>query len=262
MKKIVFLTSMLMLICSPCAASLVQVGLTDFGSTAVHETFSEPIDYSNAINSPIEDKPGSMVLVGVSNAYTFSQTGVALTSPIPNTLADYHPQISVVNNKQYFNFGTYGELIPNLGSIPGGTGAKVLLEIGSSSVHFDPFILTFPGDGATMVGGNFIMSARYPGQPDQIVVTAYGLTGNLLGTAYISPCDASEWADSFYGFRSNDGSPIKSIGINYSDNPNTGNPGVANLTFVPVPEPSTIALLSLAGMIGLRLRRRKTPTNL
>ena len=255
MARVVVLVLMLIGACSNCFAALVQVSYSSFGPTALNETFNEPIDYSNAVNCPIADKFGSMVLIGTHDVYTFSQTGIKYISPIPNIFEDFHHVVSVVNDKQYFNFGVYGELMPNSGVIPGGPGAKFLLEVGSSSIHLSPIMLEFPDQGALKVGGNFIMAATYPDQPDNIVVTAYDIFGSLLGTVYIPPTTVANWANSFYGFASSDGTAIKTIGIDYSSNPNACRPGVANLTFEPVPEPSTLALLSLCGALLMRKKR-------
>ena len=74
------------------------------------------------------------------------------------------------------------------------------------------------------------MYGQTPGT-DAIVVTAYGATGNLLGTASILACNVSDWSDNFLGIAMSDGSLIKSIGIDYSTNNDAGSPAVADLTF-------------------------------
>jgi autotransporter-associated beta strand protein len=71
---------------------------------------------------------------------------------------------------------------------------------------------------------------------DAIIVTAYSGTngsGALLGTESILACSASAWSGNFLGIETSNGSPIKSIGIDYSTNNDAGNPAVANLMFVP-----------------------------
>ena len=215
------------------ASALVPIPVADFDQNTIHETFNEDIDYSNAVNSTGENNESSLVFIGTSAIYAFSQSGVILISPIPNAHGPHQPGIALLNCKQDFLFGTYGQLLPDSGLIPGGTGAKFLLETGSSLTHFAPLVLTFPGDGATRVGGYFIMGGTYPGYPDEIIVTAYDSTGDLLGTASIPACNVEEWANNFLGFETDDGSLIKSIGINYSNTPYAGNPGVANLMFEP-----------------------------
>ena len=218
------------------AASLVPTPVADFGQNTIYETFNEPIDYGNSADSPDKDHAGSMVLIGTSTEptpYVFSQSGVTFTSPLPNTWGNNQPEICVVNSRQLCNFGIYGSLPFDSDLIPGGTGAKFLLEAGTSSTHLAPFVLTFPGDGATKVGGYFIMSATNPGYLDKIVVTVYGSTGNLLGTASIPACNVANWANNFLGFETDDGSLIKSIGIDCSNTPYAERPGVANLMFEP-----------------------------
>ncbi|MCX6719857.1 MAG: hypothetical protein NTV36_02005 [Candidatus Staskawiczbacteria bacterium] len=211
---------------------LTQVLQSSFSPSALHETFSEPIDYSNATNHPYEDKSGSMVVIGNNNSYIFSNTGVTFASPIPNLYGNWLPIISAVKANQDFSFAYYGELMPNSGLIPGGAGAKFLLEAGSSSNHFAPFRLTFPGNGATRIGFNPIMSGQTPGT-DRIVITAYGVTNNLLGILYAPVCNVTAWAGNFFGLAMSDGTAIQSIGIDYSTNNNAGNPGIANLMFDP-----------------------------
>jgi len=250
-----FALVLILAVCYNARADIILVPATSFGTNAVHETFGEPIDYSNAVNSPIENKTGSMVVPGAG--YVFTETGVIFLSPNPNTWGDWLPNVSMLNNKQYFNFGAYGELLPWTNSIPGDAGGRFLLTVGASANHFAPFMLAFPGDGASQVGGNFIMSGQTPGT-DQIIVTAYGLTGDLLGTASIDACDITNWNNNFLGIKTSDGSAIKSIGVDYSTNNNAGNPGIADLVFIPVnvvdvPEPSSLSSLIMAIISGLLL---------
>jgi hypothetical protein len=224
------------------AADFVQAtspaGFFEAGNT-LDETFNETITLPNpnAIDGN-GNKPGSLVFVGTSESYTFSNTGATLTWPDPNTPGAYNPNVAVINSKQLYGFGSsYGQLLPNSGLIPGGTGACFLSETGESSTHFLPFVLTFPSDGAYMVGGDFAMLGNTPGT-DKIIVTAYDSSGGLLGTASILACDASDWANNFLGVecQSSNGTftPIKSIGIDYSTNNDAGNPTVANLMFSPI----------------------------
>lgn len=225
---------------SQTLAGVVFVGQSEFGLTTKTELFNEAVDYTNAMDHPLTDYSGSLVIVGTKRDYAFGVTGVTLTSPIPNINGKNLPIISDMNGSQTWSFRDYGTVMEGSGKIPGGTGAKFLFETGSSSTHFAPYVLTFPGDGALRVGGDWIMSGGGVGHNsslDRIVVTAYGTAGNLLGTVYIPATTVSNWANNFWAFQATDGSAIKSIGIDYSTNFGAGNPGVANLKFEPWRQP-------------------------
>jgi hypothetical protein len=55
-----------------------------------------------------------LIIVGTATSYSFSETGITLTSPIPNVSGpignDYNTDVAVADIYQYFDFGTYGEL--------------------------------------------------------------------------------------------------------------------------------------------------------
>lgn len=218
-------------------AGLVLIDQSQFGPNTRTEIFNG-IDNTNSTDHPLTDYSGSLVIVGTNHNYVFNATGITLTAPIPNVWGNNLPIISAMNGNQTWSFRNYGTIAEGSELIPGGTGAKLLLETGSSSMGFSPYVLTLPGNGAQRVGGNWIMSGGGVGHDpslDRIVVTAYGLSGNPLGTVDIPATTVANWANNFYGFQATDGSCIKSIGIDYSTNFGAGNPGVANLKFDPAP---------------------------
>ena len=269
MKPILTLTivvlAILVLVVSPVFADLISVPLSSFGPETLVERFSEPIDYTNAVDNPDKDYTGSMVVIGTNSPYTFTNTGLTFVSPVPNVYGDWLPIITAVKGNQTFGFGTYGQLSENSGLIPGGSGSRFLVQYASSSVHFDPFFLTFPGHGATKVGlypimaGGGIVELRDQSL-DRIVITAYGADGAYLGRMDCVPQHVSQWANNFWGFADSNGTPIAKIGIDYSNNYGASTPGVANLMFLPaVPEPGTLVLLLTltTTILGWRTLRRK-----
>lgn len=236
-------------------ADLISVPLSSFGSETLVERFSEPIDTTNATVNSNSMNFWSMVVIGTNRPYIFTNTGVTFVSPVPNVEGDWLPIISLIKGNQNFGFGTttgYGELLEGSGLIPGGVGARALVQTGSSSVHFDPFFLTFPGNGASQVGlypimaGGGVVEWRQPWL-DRIVITAYDADGAYLGRMDCVPQHVSQWANNFWGFKSSDGTPIAKIGIDYSDNYGASRPGIANLMFVPyvVPEPTPLAMMAI-----------------
>ena len=269
MKPILTLTivvlAILVLVVSPVFADLISVPLSSFGPETLVERFSEPIDTANATMHPDSNNLWSMAIIGTNSPYTFTNTGLTFVSPVPNIHGNWLPIISAVKGNQYYNFGEYGELGSGSGLIPGGTGARFLLQTGSSSVHFDPFFLTFPGHGATKVGlypimaGGGIVELRDQSL-DRIVITAYGADGAYLGRMDCVPQHVSQWANNFWGFADSNGTPIAKIGIDYSNNYGASRPGVANLMFLPaVPEPTTVVMLLtlMASFLGWQIFRKK-----
>jgi len=246
--------TVLALVVGSAFAGLIPVPLSSFGPGTIVERFSDPINYANAADHGSTTYSGAMVLIGINSPYTFVGTGLTYVSPVPNVEGDWLPRISLLNRKQSFSFGTktgYGELgewLPPY--IPGGVDARALVQTASSSVHFDPFYLTFPGHGATMVGlypimaGGGITELRNPSL-DRIVITAYGADNAYLGRMDCVPQNVSQWANNFWGFADGNGAPITKIGIDYSTNYGASRPGIANLMFIPVPEPTTLTMLTL-----------------
>lgn len=229
--------------CQNIFAQLTTVGTVSQSSFISNpnnktEIFNEAIDWSNAVNQGNQSKNGSLVVVGTAQSYNFINTGLFFAFPIPNLIGDYAPEICLTNSKQNWEFGSYGGYLDGY-PIPGGAGAKFLWEYGNSSNHFSPFILNIPGNGATMIGGNFEMLGTTPSQ-DKIILTAYsGANGlGLMGSATVSACNVADWVNNFLGIQATKNGktmPIKSLGIDYSTNLNAGNPAVANLMFVQFP---------------------------
>ena len=240
-----FLTAMIfVLVFGNCALSappnytILALPQSSFAG-ASNETFSETIDYSNAMKSPIRLSGESMILIGTSTQYTLSQTGMSFSSPIPNIYgSNFLPNVSIVTASQDFSFGVNGQ-INNPNSIPGGNGSKFLVEQGSSTNHFPPFVLTFPGNGTTKIGGDFILSSPTLGV-GSIVLTPSGYVNGVMtsfGSVSISGTNVANWANNFLGievFPYGKTTPIaiKSLGINYSAENGVSNPAVANLLFV------------------------------
>ncbi len=236
------------------SASLIQVNQASFGANTVYESFEEPIDYANAQDHSNESNDGWIVIPGQYHDYIFSQSGISLTAPIPNTIGTYLPMVSIYRAQQGYGFGVYGTI--NSSNFPP-DGTHFLVEYGSSSTPMAPYVLTLPGDGAIKVGGYWMMSATYSGNQDKIQIDAYGLTNNYLGTVLIPAASVndSDWSNNFYGFEASDGSVIKKIAINYwTGTTNIGQPGVDMLMFVPAPEPTTMVILAFA--LGFTLLRR------
>jgi len=223
---------------APPNYTILKLSQSSFAGTS-NEVFNEAIDYSNATYNPNEDYTGSMVIVGINNPYPFTNTGVVFTAPIPNINGNWLPIISVVKGNQDLNFGTYGTLMEGSGLIPGGTGARFLLETGSSSNHFPPFVLTFPGNGAVKIGGDYLVASQNLGV-GSIVLTPSGYVNGVMtsfGSVSISGTNVANWANNFLGievFPYGKTTPIaiKSLGINYSADSGVSNPAVANLLFV------------------------------
>ena len=114
-------------------ATLVQIPQSSFGSNSMQETFNEPPDYSNATDSSDTVWPSSMVLPGTYNNYTFTNTGISLTAPIPNVEGDYMPDIMVIDSTyKSIYLGAYGPVYES--DIPG--GSWYLIQCGSSQYHF------------------------------------------------------------------------------------------------------------------------------
>jgi len=197
-------------------------------SATIYENFGGTINYANAVKNPDAAKEESMVLIGTYESYTFA-SGVSFISPVPNIYGDWKPEISILNNKEYFDFWSYGYLMPNSGVIPGGTDARLLMQYGASSEHFSPYYLSFPGVGATSFSLCAIMGGCTPGT-DKIVITAFDARNNLLSTIYADACNISNFANNVYEFTSS-GTLIKYIGIDYSTNDYADHPGIANLVF-------------------------------
>ena len=215
-------------------AGLVSVPLSNFGPGTIHELFNEPVDYSNAVQSPNKTYTNSLVVIGTNYSYALGNSNASLISPIPNVVGPSLPMISVAAGNQDFDFGTYGELMEGSGLIPGGAARKFLFETGQYCDHYAPYKLSFSGNGVTQVGGYWMMSGGGQGHDpsqDRIVVTAYGISGNLLGTIDFLPTDVHNWANNFGGFATDNGALIKTIGIDYSDNFGAANPAIANLMF-------------------------------
>ena len=238
-----------LLFCKNVAAELVRVGLSSFGAKTVYESFEEAIDYSNAIDHTNESWTGGIVLPGTHSSYTFSQSGVKLTAPIPNiqnTPGNYFRQIVIYDTKETYGLADYG--VFNLEHIPP-DGRHFLMEYGSSYILFSPFVLTLPY-GAERVGAYWFMYGKNYGY-DRLQVDAYGLDNQYLGSVLIPAASVldRDWSNNYYAFETSDGSLIKSIAINYWGGTGyAAHPGLDLLMF-EVPEPSTLALLSIAGLI-------------
>ena len=203
------------------AVALVSQERSQFVQNTLYESFEEPIDWTNAQYGPVTG-----VFPGMFRDYTFSQSGVALTYPIPNTLVAGQPKVNIFPANEYsLGMGSYGKIYPE--RVPDGT--HYLVAVGTDNPG--AFQLTFPYDTVTRVGGFWMMSGVTPGQ-DRIEVDAYGLSGNWLGSALIPACNASDWKNNFYGFAAPDGSYIKTITIvAWINTPNASLPAADNLMF-------------------------------
>ena len=232
-------------------ADLVQVGLADFGPNTVRESFEEAPDYTNASeDTDNQTYPNGLVIPGKNSAYTFMQSGVQLTAPIPNTRGtgnQPHQGITIVRAEEGHGFSSYGS-VNKASQLP--DGDHYLLEWGSSLTPFSPFVLTLPGDGATKVGGYWILYGTSPGN-DKLQVDAYGIADQYLGSILIPAPYVADWKSSFVGFKTSDGSYIKSIAINYwTGTSNARYPGVDMLMFDVAPEPIP-GDANLDGVVGV-----------
>lgn len=237
------------------AVELIQIGLDQFSSRTVYESFEEARDESNSIsyNGSYDDWiiiPGLAPTPSQSHDYVFSQSGIALTSPIPNYLGSNQPEIAIYKRQQGLGFGDYGTIHSTI-ALP--DGDHFLVERGASDDEhsLSPFMLTMPSDKVTKIGGYWMLYANNLGGADYLQVDAWGLGNELLASIKIPAASVSDgdWSNNFFGFTTNDGSFIKKIGINYWDGTeNVGRPGVDMLMFDVVPEPSALCLLAFAGL--------------
>jgi len=221
------------------ATSLVQVSRDSFGQGTVYESFEEPADLANG-NYHSNSTVNNVFLPGAYGSYTFSQSGIKLTAPIPNIEKDYYPEIAICSTARSFGLNVYGGL--NLSNQPP-DGTHYLVEYGSSSILFSPFALELPY-GVKKFGGYWFMSGQTPGS-DRLQIDAYGLSNQYLGSVLVLAASTidKDWSNNFYGFTTNDESYIKTVKVNYwSYTTNVCNPGCDMLMF-SVPEPPEEALL-------------------
>ena len=239
-----------LIFCQNVLANLIQIPLSSLSSPVTESFESTPTsNYENLV------KGGGIVLPGINTNYTWP-SGMELTNPIPNYSNDdnglFNSEIAIFDtSKQQFSFGdSVGILYPpgSQGYVPDGN--KFLIEAGASSDPL-PFGITFPGNGASKIGGYWIMSGQ-----GQINFTAHGVTGDTIGSITDNgPFSVNNWPS--FAFESSSGEAIKEIDISTT---NGANPGVDELEFaMPVPEPASGALVAAAAIFGgifLRLKRR------
>jgi hypothetical protein len=213
------------------AAGLKQVPAGELVNPTC-ESFEEAPNYSNAAISPDEFYTGGMVVVGEYGPYTFSQSGLTLTSPIPNVWGNFKPNLTVIKAEEGFGFYDYGS-IGSANQLP--DGDHFLVEYGSSSNPFPAITFAIPGNGAQVVGGYFTEYANNGLANNYLIAEAYGKAGNNLGSILIPAVNVSVWKTTPFYFASSDGELITSFSINYwNDNgtiPNVGCPAMDNLMF-------------------------------
>ena len=133
--------------------------------------------------------------------------------------------------------GNYSDLVTVPTSISGGDS----FEMGDTSVTITPTALTLVrlglkhtaiGDPSLAVGSSFTITMNPPGLSDFQLVDNMSTPGDFLDDAY----------------------------IDLAIDPTSSFSGTINITSAAVPEPSTFAIMAMvgAGVVGRKLRRRKT----
>ena len=226
-------------------AQAISIGLTDFGSSAIVESFEGL--------SPGPNIPQSQNLAffkpGVNGPFTFN-SGVTLTGPIPNALPPSAVGIPVGDfslGPAVFGLGDNG-LIASANDVPDGSAYLAL------NSHPGPIEFTFTSDvfrvGALVAGGT-----AFGMGPGFSTLSAFDASGKLLETVSVTKVNVSSWSSNFAGLQTDSG--IRKI--SFSDSDAGRNPLVLDrLTFEPVPEPTTWLVIAVGLLcVAFRLSGRR-----
>jgi hypothetical protein len=175
---------------------------------------------------------------GVIEPFTFS-SGVTLTWPIPNP--GISPGGVIVGDwslgDAWWGLDTNGNIASAL-DIPYGT-AYIGLNYGAGG---GPIEFTFDIDMFSV--GAYVTAAR-----DQITLTAFDASNNILGTASVPSVHVSQWGSNWLGITNSAG--IRSVEFSGDFEVLDG------LTFTIIPAPGAILLVSIGvGFVGWMRRRR------
>jgi len=204
-----------------------------FGSGAIVENFEGLTVGPNVGTSPF----GNILEPGITGPYTFS-SGVTLTAPVPNpgTMNDgVFVQDFALGNSASNNWAGNGS-VSSAANVPFSTAYLGAFDNIGGDTQPVSFRLTFASD-VLAVG------AYVTGIPTTNVrLDAYNASNNLLESVTVGTVPVSQWGTNFIGLEQAAG--IRSIAFTAIDF------GIADLTFQPVPEPSSAMLLAV-GILGL-----------
>jgi hypothetical protein len=177
------------------SAQAVQIGLQNFGSNAILESFE---GLSSSENKPLLENESGVLKLGVDGQPIVFGSGVVLTGPLPSELPPSAIGIQLDDwsiGRASFGLGENGQ-ITSVADVPDGT-AYLALDVISGPIEF-----TFPFDvfrvGALVTGASFTPG----GSATPINLSAFDSKGNLLETVTIGSVKVSDWRNNFLGLES------------------------------------------------------------
>jgi len=166
-----------------------------------------------------------------------------VTGPYPNRFDSFGTRL--VDGGGFFGY-TFADLLPY---IPSGTA---YLGQANAGLFDDGIVFTFPSDMLRV--GAYVVADPWQTAGGPVHVTAYNASGDVVDSLSFSRAAVTGWRDHFIGFE--DATGIRSILFKGEGDAVLR---LDDLTFEPVPEPSTFVLLGMGavGLLGFAWRWRR-----